>query len=81
MFTTHGELKMRFNPSSINMIKKIMRVICYVGLGHTAFEIFQIIQSGYASHWYYGLMFPGLNYLLPLIVCCVFLMIFDKKDK
>jgi len=72
---------MRFNPSSLSMIKKIMQVIFYVGLAHTAFEIFQIIQIGYASHWYYGLLFPGLNYLIPLVICCIFLMIFDKKEK
>ncbi len=71
---------MHFSPQAISTIKKVMRVICYVGLAHTAFEMISIIQMGYASHWYYALIMPGLNYLLPLIICCIFLMIYDKKE-
>ena len=63
-----------------DMIKKVARLLMYIGLAHTTFECISIFRVPEASHhWYYGLLVPGLNYGIPLLFIGLFLAYAEKQ--
>lgn len=83
MFITPEELNggvMQISSKLYILLEQVFRCLIYVGIGHTAFEVVSIWRAPEVSHlWYYGLVVPGLYYLIPIVVLTIFLAIVSKR--
>ncbi|MCI5895811.1 MAG: hypothetical protein SOT13_02585 [Candidatus Aphodousia sp.] len=70
----------RITEHSIIFLKQGLRCLCYIGLGHTAFQVAVIAQDPQVSDlWYYGLAVPGLYYLIPILVLVGFIAWAERR--
>lgn len=70
----------KISERSITVMKQALRCLCYIGLGHTAFQIAVIAQDPEVSDlWYYGLAVPGLYYLIPILVLAGFIAWAERR--
>lgn len=69
----------RMTPEALSMIRKVVKIMTYVGLCHTAFTAMGIYRTHGIELLHYALISPGLYYAIPLAIACLGILIFENR--